>query len=98
MFNIDLQLFGGGGSSSGLKGGGKDKDDGTPKGFLFYFTRREGPNMVRWIEGKNEREAVKNANRFGKENNALPGEPFGDHMTQDKAREWYKEQKAKKKK
>lgn len=90
MFEVDLQLFGGGGSKSGLggeKGGGKtsNKSSGGPKGYIFYFYKGD-KKVVRWIEGSTPNQARKNAEKIAKQNGYVESEPMGKHMTFDDAK------------
>ena len=59
MFRIDLQLFGGGGSKSGLGGGGS-------KEYMFGLMRPDGTIEKRTFKGRTPESARKKAKRFAK--------------------------------
>ena len=87
-FQIDLQLFGGGGSSSGL-GGGKSGRGSDNNGEGFYFFHFLGPNnkeKYRFIHGKDRNEAIKEANKWGKQNGMKPSDPLTGPLTKDEAK------------
>ena len=88
MFYVNLQLFGGGGSKSGLggkgKGGGKG-EGGVSKGYLFYFYK-DGKKYLRWVEGETPNDALKNAESIAKNKGFFITNPMGDHMTYDDAK------------
>ena len=84
MFELNLQLFGGSGSSSGLggKGGG---GSGEPKGYLFQFFKggASGERRIRWVEGDTPAQALKNAKKIAKKYGYEPSNPIGEHLTYD---------------
>ena len=98
MFEVDLQLFGGGGSKSGLGGGrgsGKEgKGNGQITGYLFYYTVRRGKDQIRWFNGT-KKEASEKAKEYGDQIGAAP-EVMRGFESRDEARKWWNEGKRKK--
>ena len=60
MFRMNLQLFGGGGSKSGLGGGGRSKE------YVFGLMRPDGTIEKRTFKGRTPESARKKAKRFAK--------------------------------
>lgn len=109
MFDMNLQLFGGGGSSSGLKGGGgggsssEDKKGwGSGNGagyYFFYFTTPTGEkNFTKMINADNRKDAIKQANEYGKNNGGLPSDPMTKAMSREEAKKFIEEIKNRRKK
>lgn len=59
MFRIDLQLFGGGGSKSGLGGGGS-------KEYMFGLMRPDGTVEKKTFKGRTPESARKKAKNYAK--------------------------------
>lgn len=91
MFDINIQLFGGGGSKSGFGGGGGEPSE--PVGYAFLFTSDFGSKQkFKWIEGKTEKAAEDAAIKWGKENNMEPSTPITkEPMTREEARKFLEE-------
>ena len=109
MYEMNLQLFGGGGSSSGLKGGGggggsSKSSSGWGSGsgagyYYFYFTAPTGEkNFGKMIKADNKNDAMKKAKEYGKQKGGLPSDPMTKAMSREEAERFVEEARKHKKK
>ena len=104
-YKMNLQLFGGGGSKSGLGGGGdnvENKKINGPGYYLFYFEQQGaqyygGKGQYRFIRGKDINDAIREAEKFGNSKKMLPSQPMTGPMTKEEARKWADERRKNKK-
>ena len=96
MFYLDLQMFGGGGSKSGLGGsggGGGSGRNGEQKVFIFNFQKKDGTLRPHPIKARTKEEAIKKADKYqneeGYKGHSKPSEP----MTIDQFNEKYRKNK-----
>ena len=61
MFEVDLQMFGGGGSKSGLGGGGGNKGGSGEKPYFTVYEDAAGKRHTYLIWAKNQNDADKQA-------------------------------------
>lgn len=101
LFNINLQLFGGGGSKSGLgggrgggdttSGGGNADNKGNPLGYIVQFYDKDGKTHYQFVRGGTPNQAEERAEQFGKKKGWLPSTTIGKRVRKNDADAYYKE-------
>lgn len=103
MLNIDLQLFGGGGSKSGLGGGGgwvgpSGESKGGKLGYIIGFYDENRKMRYKWFEGRTAGAAEERATKYGKEKGMVPTTVIRDRVRKNDAGDYFNELKKKNKK
>ena len=99
LFKINLQLFGGGGSKSGLggggggtpSGGGNGKTKDNPYGYIIQFYDKDGKTHYNFIRGSTPGAAERRAEKWGKKRGWLPSTTIGKRVRKNDAGAYYNE-------